>query len=86
MKIELMFADSISEAYREKLQTFSDNILAQGLTANRPPIIWFPENDEETYIDILKLCDDYDARLTPSGTIAVSRPPKTTFLSCQTLF
>ena len=62
MKIYLYFADSISEAYREKLQTFSDNILAQGITDNRPPSIGFPGRNEEKYEEILKLQYAYDRR------------------------
>ena len=37
MIIDLSFADSISEAYRKKLQTYSDNSLAEGITENQPP-------------------------------------------------
>ena len=60
MNIALEFVDSISEASQEKLQTFLDNILAQGLTENRPPIIRFPGMREETYNDIRMLQLHYD--------------------------
>ena len=59
MTIILRFNDSISEACKEKLQTFSDKILAQGLTANRPPRIRFPGMNEISYIDLQKLLYDY---------------------------
>ena len=62
MKIYLDFADSISEAYREKLQTFSENILAQGITENRPPDIRFPGRNEETFTAIDKLQTAYYRR------------------------
>ena len=48
MEISLEFADPISEAYREKLQTFSNKILVQGFTENRPPCIWFTGKNDET--------------------------------------
>ena len=60
MEIRLTFADSISEVYREKLQTFSDAILAQGITENRPPSIEFPGMNRETFTEINNLQDDYD--------------------------
>ena len=51
MDIYLSFADPISEAYQQKLQTFVDGVLAQGITENRPPIIWFTglNNAQEIY-------------------------------------
>ena len=55
MEIILKFADSISEAYRKKLETFLDNILAQGLTENQPPSIYFFGMNLETSIGIRKL-------------------------------
>ena len=64
MKISLSFVDPISEAYREKLQTFSDTILAQGITENRSPYIWFPGVNEETLEEIEKLHHDYDRSCT----------------------
>ena len=62
MNIELIFAAPISEAYREKLQTFLDSVIAQGITENRPPIIWFPGRNEGTFDGIRKLRSDYDNR------------------------
>ena len=62
MTILLSFADSISEAYRQNLQTFSDSILAQGITENRPPIIRFPEMNEDTFDEIYELQYAYDYR------------------------
>ena len=59
MKIDFIFAYSISEANREKLQTFLNNILAQDITENRPPTIWFPGRNEETFFGIRKLQRDY---------------------------
>ena len=41
MIIDLSFARPISEAYREKLETFSSNFRAQGITENRLPRIEF---------------------------------------------
>ena len=55
MAIFLTFADSISEAYMKKLQTFSDFILAQGITKNRPPIFWFRGMDMETFTGVEKI-------------------------------
>ena len=49
MIIYFRFADPISEAYREKLQTFMDNILAQGITENRPPRIQFTGMNHKTF-------------------------------------
>ena len=62
MAIFLRFADPISEVSRKKLQTFSDNILVQGITENRPPIFWFTGMNEETYDGIEELQSDYDNR------------------------
>ena len=59
MVIYLRFADPISEAYRERLQTFSDAVLAQGITKNRPPVIEFTGLNEETFDKIYKLHTDY---------------------------
>ena len=42
MNIILHFADSISDAYKQKLQNFVDDVIAQGLTANLPPNLYFP--------------------------------------------
>ena len=52
MDITLLFADSISEAYVKRLQTFVDNIIAWGVTENRPPLIWFPGMTQEKYEEI----------------------------------
>ena len=60
MEISLSFVLEISEAYREKLQTLSDSILAQGITENRPPGIWFPGMNEETDDAIEELQLAYD--------------------------
>ena len=60
MDISLSFADSISDAFKEKLQPFVDDVLAQGLTANRPPIIRFPGMNTETFEQIIMLRRDYD--------------------------
>ena len=62
MKIFLSFDDPFSKAYLEKLQTFSDTILAQGITENRPPLFCFPGNNHKTFCEILDLQDDYDKR------------------------
>ena len=64
MEIYLTFADSISEAYREKLQTFADSILAEGITENRPPSIHFPGMNEETMKGIECLQRAYFNRYT----------------------
>ena len=58
----LKFADPISEAYREKLQSFIDNILAQGITENRPPYIHFPGMNLQTFDEIYKLGHAFDDR------------------------
>ena len=55
MDIKLAFGYQISEVYREKLRTFSDNILAQGFTENRPPSIFFPGMNREIFDGIEKL-------------------------------
>ena len=60
MEIDFRFAGSISEAYKEKLQTFMDDVLAQGLIANRPPIILFHGMNHETFYEISLLRRDYD--------------------------
>ena len=57
MKIYLEFADPISETYRKKLQTFSDAVLARGITENRPPTISFPEMSHLTFREIGELED-----------------------------
>ena len=62
MNIKLIFADPISESYREKLQTFSDKILAQKLTENRAPSIQFPRMNQETFTGIENLQNEYDDR------------------------
>ena len=62
MGIYLLFADSISESYSEKLQTFTNNIYAQGITKNRPPGIKFPGRNEETYREFLELQRAYSDR------------------------
>ena len=62
MDIILRFADTVSDAYRENLQTFSDAILAQGLTENRPPSIWFTGMNRETFDKINYLQHAYDKR------------------------
>ena len=70
MDIDLFFAGSISDAYKEKLQTFMDDLIAQGLTENRPPRIRFPGMNLVTFKQMTMLRRDYDARLT----FALRRP------------
>ena len=65
MDIILGFDDSISEAYKQKLQTFVNDLIAQGITANRPPCIWFSGIIAETSDKISLLRRDYKNRLTP---------------------
>ena len=55
MEINLSFVNSSSEAYKEKLQTFMDNILDQGITENRPPRIAFAGMNRATTVKISKL-------------------------------
>ena len=62
MKIRLEFAYPISGAYRRKLQTFSDSVLAQGITENRPPYIDFSGMSQETFDEIRELQNEYDRR------------------------
>ena len=62
MRLFLGFADSISEAYRKKLQTFSDNFLAKGINENRPPALSFAGMDQENFYRIEKLWQAYDDR------------------------
>ena len=62
MKIYLSFVDPISEAYREKLHTFLENILAQGITENRPPIFWFSGMNKKIYYENQKLHFAYNNR------------------------
>ena len=49
MEQYLEFAYPISEAYRVKLQTFADNILAKGITQNSPPVIGFTGMNQLTF-------------------------------------
>ena len=51
MKITFTFADPISEVYRKKLQTFSDSLLAQGNSENRPPIFFFSGMNRQRFIE-----------------------------------
>ena len=69
MVISLGFVDSISEAYRGKLQTLSNKILAQGITENRPPSICFSGMNRETLNGIYKLRDDYVTKLSTQHTM-----------------
>ena len=62
MRVSLRFANPISEAYREKLQTFLDNLLAQRITESRPPIIEFTGINNVTFDDIYELRCAYDSR------------------------
>ena len=62
MDITLSFTDPVSEACRKKLQTFSDSVLAQGITENQPPIIQFPGMNQETFFSIEKLWHAYVRR------------------------
>ena len=62
MVIYLAFADSISEAFRVKLQTFLDAIIAKGSTESRPPRINFTGMNDETFYGIKKLQRVYDRR------------------------
>ena len=62
MSIDLFFVHSISEAYKQKLQTFVDDVLAQGLTENLPPCITFPGMNRATTTGINILRRDYDLR------------------------
>ena len=50
----------ISETYRKKLQTFSDSILAQGITENRPPLIEFTGVNSATLNGIINIYLNYD--------------------------
>ena len=62
MEISLTIAYPISEAYREKLQTFLDSVLAQGITENRAPYIHFPRMIWGTFQGILELQRAFDRR------------------------
>ena len=62
MGIILAFASAISEAYRQKLLTFTNNVLAQGITENRPPIFYFTGINFKILDGIKKLQLDYDRR------------------------
>ena len=62
MDIELLFADPISEVYREKLQKFADYILSEGITENRPPSIEFPGMNRGKFDEINKLRRAYGRR------------------------
>ena len=62
MGVFFRFANPISEVYREKLQTFSDSILAKGITENRPPSIDFTGINWKTFDEIENLRDAYDRR------------------------
>ena len=60
MYIDLSFADPISEVYQEKLQKFSDSVLAQIITKNRPPSIKFPGMNHITFGSIHNFQYAYD--------------------------
>ena len=56
MYIHLTFAYPISQVYREKLQTLSDNFVAQAIAENgKPPLIHFPGMNRETYSESCRL-------------------------------
>ena len=59
MDISLNFAPSISETYRQRLRAFAENILAQGLTENKPPYISYPGMNEDTRKALCDLRRDY---------------------------
>lgn len=59
MNIVVSFAGPISEAYRERLEKFMDKIIAQGVTENRPPIVYFPEVNRDKFEKIRELREDY---------------------------
>ena len=60
MDISLSFVYSTSEAYKEKLQKFMNDLVAEGRTANRPPDISFPGINDVSYREIQNLMNDYD--------------------------
>ena len=60
MAIHLLFTHLVSDAYKLKLQTFLDDVAAQGLTANRPPQIFFQGMNGETFFILERLRRDYD--------------------------
>ena len=62
MAIDLRFVYTISKAYRKKLQKFADSILAEGITENRSPHIWFPGMNWRTSDGIRELLRAYDNR------------------------
>ena len=62
MNIELIFARSISEAYKQRLQTFMDNILVNGLAEDRPPQINFDGMNRETALEIYELRCDFEKK------------------------
>ena len=62
MEIFLCFAGSILEVYREKLRTFMNNILTQGITQNRPPYIEFPGMNHGKFEELRKLRSEYEYR------------------------
>ena len=60
MDIELTFADSVSDAYQQRLQQIVDNFLSQGVSENRPPYIEFPSMENEILEKLEKLREDYE--------------------------
>ena len=55
MNITLTFTNAISDAYKDKLRTFMEDVLAQGFTANRPPSIDFPGRNQTTFDKLERL-------------------------------
>ena len=62
MKIYLTFTETIPEGYRQRLRTYMDQILAQGLTKNRPPCFYFEGINSETCNKIIELSRVYDVQ------------------------
>ena len=59
MDIYLNFSNS-TEAFTQRLQTFVDHILAQGLTENKPPSITFAGSNRGVAEGIVELRRAFD--------------------------
>ena len=55
MAVVVHFRDTISEAYQQRLLTFAENIIDQGITENRHPLFCFTGMDRAVHEELIKL-------------------------------
>ena len=60
MDISFICSDPISETYRQRIQTSAEQILAQGLTENKPPYVSYLGMNKDTRKSLRDLRRDYD--------------------------